>query len=149
MPTLRAAIDTSIVWTALASQGGVAFRVVQAWYASRYELVYTDETVAEYRTELLDADYIAKYDNDMDVEEFFALVDWFGLEVEPAPVEALPPIRDDRDRKWLGCAVGGECNYLVTDDHDFLEDPPLVRAMRTLGVRVVTPSIYLRELDRL
>ena len=149
MPTLRAAIDTSIVWTGLASQGGAAFRVVQAWYSSRYELVYTDETAAEYRSVLLSADYIAKYDNQMDVEEFLTLVELFGLQVEPAPDDALPLIRDEHDKKWLGCAIGGECNYLVTDDHDFLEDPQLVRDMRTLGVRVVTPSIYLRELERL
>ncbi len=148
MPGPRAAIDTSVVWAALAYPAHPLGRVIDLWYAGKYELVWNPETLAEYRKVLLDPDYLSRLAYDIDVTEFLEIVEICGHRAEE-PKVALPPIKDLDDKKWQAAAVGGQARYLVTTDHRaFLGDPELIRAMRELGVDVVRPGIFIREIER-
>jgi predicted nucleic acid-binding protein len=113
-----------------------------------FDLLYTDDTLDEYRDVLLDRAYLAENDNQIDVEEFLTLVEAFGIRVIP-PTNPPPRIRDEHDRIWLQAARGGHADYLVTTDPDFLDDTDLIREMRQLGTRIAPPYIFLREVHRL
>lgn len=148
MPRPRAAVDTTVIWSGLANPQAVPGRLIGRWYGSEFDIVWTDDVLEEYRRKLLSADYLDSYGNREEVEEFLTLVEIFGEHVEPAPDELLPPIRDEYDRPWLAAAIGGAAHFLVTYDHDFLQDADLVRAMRERGTRIVRPRNFHRELDR-
>lgn len=144
----RAAINTSVIWSGLAHPAGPSGDVIDSWYGGSYDLIWTDETVAEYRDVLLDPGYLAQLDYSVEVDEFLTLVELCGVRVLPAQID-FPVIRDAHDRIWQAAAVGGNAQYLVTADDDFLAEPDLIRSMRDLGVRIVTPAIFRRELNEL
>jgi putative PIN family toxin of toxin-antitoxin system len=62
---------------------------------------------------------------------------WLAAE----PVDSLTPIRacrDPRDDKFLGVAVHGRADLIVTGDHDLLDLHPF------RGVSILTPAAYLQ-----
>jgi predicted nucleic acid-binding protein len=148
MPTVRAAVDTVVVYAGLAYPDRPFGQVIGLWYDGRFDLVWTSSTLGEYRDVLLDPDYLAANDNEMQVEEFLTLVEIGGVEADPW-VGPLPRIRDEHDQIWLAAALGGQAGYLVTTDPDFLDDAVLIRQMRERGVSIAPPYIFLREIERL
>ena len=144
----RAAINTSVIWSDLVNPSGPLGGLVDLWYSARYDLIWTDETLAEYREVLLDPRYLARLDYASEADEFLTLVELCGVHVEPS-TKIMPVIRDVHDEIWQAAAVGGEAEYLVTADGDFLHEADLIRSMRDLGVRIVTPAIFRREIERL
>ncbi len=148
MPPPRAAVDTVVVFAGLANPDRPFGQVIGLWYDGVYDLIWTRETAGEYREVLLASDYLAANDNQIEVEEFLSLLEICGIQVPPS-TDPLPRIRDEHDRIWLEAALGGQANYLVTADRDFLEDVDLIRLMRQRGVRIAPPYIFLREIERL
>jgi len=145
----RAAVDTTVIWSGLANPRAAAGRVLDRWYGREFDLLWTDGILEEYRVKLLGPEYVDTHGNQEGVKEFLTLVEIFGKRVEPASDELLPPIRDEYDRMWLAASIGGAALFLVTYDNDFLQDAELVRAMRGRGTRIVKPTHFHRELDRL
>jgi putative PIN family toxin of toxin-antitoxin system len=145
----RVAIDTAVVITGLANPGSLAGRSIERWYAGHFDLVCTGETLDEYRRKLLHPDSDTPQGDPIGVEEFLALVELVAVRARPSSIEAIPRMRDDTDRIWLQAAVGGEADFLVTYDNDFLQDLDLIHEMRVLGTRIVTPRILHHELDAL
>lgn len=123
-------------------------QVLGGWYESLYDLVWSPETLSEYRRVLLDAEYLAEFSHQAEVEEFLLLVGWFGVEAPDVEIVDLPWIRDEHDRMWEQAAIAADAQWLVTVDDDFLQDADLIRGLRLFGVRVVTPDIFWRELKR-
>jgi len=143
----RAAVNTSVVWSALAYPDWFNGRIVDSWYAGAYDLVWSSKTIDEYRDILLDPEYLSEFGNETEIQDFLSLVELCGIEVPEIEVD-LPVIRDVHDEIWQTVAIGGHADYLVSVDNDFLQEPDLIRQMRTFGVRIVTPRVFLREIDR-
>ena len=146
MPAIRAAVDTTVAWVGLAHPGSFASHTIDLWYEGRYDLVFTQATLEEYREVLLDPEYLARFEQfELGIRDFVELVPLCG---DPAGIPEIPPprIRDYKDRIWLEAALGGWAHYLVTTDRAFLE-VDLVREMRDRGVRIVRPRNFVREMD--
>jgi putative PIN family toxin of toxin-antitoxin system len=141
-------MDTMVVRSALAYPKRFYGQILTAWYQSRYDLIWSVETLDEYRRELLDPDYLAEFDHQSTVEEFLLLVEWYGFPAPDVEIVELPWIRDDHDRKWEHAAIASNARWLVTADNDFLQDPDLIRGLRLFGVRVVNPDVFWTELNR-
>ena len=121
-------------------------RVLAGWDEGFYDIVWSQETLAEYESVLLDGEYLKEFDHLEEVQLFLALVFLCGIEADTSNVQ-IPRIRDLHDQIWLRAALGGEADYLVTVDQDFME-PDLVRAMREKGVTVTRPDLFWREITK-
>jgi putative PIN family toxin of toxin-antitoxin system len=67
-----------------------------------------------------------------------------GTEFVPAiPIFRLPLHgRDKKDDKFLACALGGDCDYLITEDEDLL----VLNGKRELGkLQIVTAYEFLKR----
>ncbi len=148
MPRPRAAINTMVVRSALAYPSRFYGQILRAWYEGLYDLVWSPDTLAEYRRVLLKPEYVAEFDHQPEVEEFLLLLEWFGVQAPDVEIVDLPWIRDEHDMIWEHAAIAADAQWLVTVDDDFLQDADLVRGLRLFGVRVVTPDIFWRELNR-
>ena len=74
-------------------------------------------------------------------ERFAALIRQFcALAERVSPTGEPPPCRDEKDRKYLHCAVAGRVDYLVTYDRDLLD----LGAVE--GIPIVTPSELVPQL---
>jgi uncharacterized protein len=61
----------------------------------------------------------------------------------PAKVKFF--VRDLEDLPILGTALVGKADYLVTGDHDLLEDEKLRKWMKDRGVRIVSPKEFHQQ----
>ena len=57
------------------------------------------------------------------------------------PKVALDIVRDKDDNRVLEAAIQGECHYIITGDTDLLD----LKVYQ--GIKIVTPEIFLRELE--
>jgi putative PIN family toxin of toxin-antitoxin system len=140
-------MDTMVVRSALGYPRHFYGQILQAWYDTKYDLIWSDETIDEYRRVLLDVDYLAEFEHQTRVEEFLLLLEWYGVQAPDVQIVDLPWIRDEHDRKWEHAAIAADAEWLITVDNDFLQDADLIRGMRLFGVRVVNPMIFWTELN--
>jgi putative PIN family toxin of toxin-antitoxin system len=141
-------MDTMIVRSALGYPLHFYGQILEAWYDGKYDLVWTSETIDEYRRVLLESNYLAEFNHQSRVEEFLLLLEWYGVCAPEVEIVDLPWIRDEHDRKWEHAAIAADAGWLITVDNDFLQDPDLIRGLRLFGVRVVSPAIFWMELNR-
>jgi putative PIN family toxin of toxin-antitoxin system len=64
--------------------------------------------------------------------------------VTPLPKDQLPlHSRDPEDDKFLACAFGGTCNYLITGDRDLLD----LKGDKALGkLEIIKATDFLKRL---
>lgn len=60
------------------------------------------------------------------------------------PVAVNLALRDADDSPILGTALAGKVSYLVTGDHDLLDDPDLLAWMLDQGVKIISPANFSR-----
>ena len=118
---IRAVIDTNIIVSAF-FWGGIPRAVLEAARAKRFQMIATDELIAEL-IEVISrpkfADRLAQINetvNSLLETDYYALIEI----VQPAQIE--PVIVDDPDDDALiACAIGGSADYIISGDHHLLD----------------------------
>ncbi|MBI4673112.1 MAG: putative toxin-antitoxin system toxin component, PIN family [Chloroflexi bacterium] len=127
-------IDTS-VWISGVFYRGNPFRVLQAWRDGKFQLVYTDETLAEIETRLRNK--AVQFGADIaDVEEWMSFIRAF-VRMVPSTGAGKGATRDPKDDKFLDAAISGGAAYLVSSDRD------LLILQEYQGVKIVSPREFL------
>ncbi len=116
--TIRAAIDTNILLSALVFSGGRLSRFRQLWQDEEFTPLVSKPTV----TELIRVLAYPKFKlTSIDREDLLA--DYLPYcETVQMPIELpqAPPCRDPFDQPFLHLALVGKADYLVTGDNDLL-----------------------------
>ncbi len=133
-------IDTS-VWISGVFYRGNPFRVLQAWRDEKFQLVYTDETLAEIETRLRDKAIEFGADNVL-VDEWIGFIRTFAR-IIPSTNAAKGATRDPKDDKFLDAAISGSAAYLVSSDRDLLV------LEEYEGIKIVNPKEFLIVLENL
>jgi putative PIN family toxin of toxin-antitoxin system len=142
-PPLRAAVDTNLYFSGLILRRGSPHLLIEAWRASRFILLISDDQFDEIDDVLHRPRTRQRYNLPVQViDEFLDRLrrqaDW---------VRALPSspiaLRDPEDEVILTSALAGNADALVTGDKDLLSvagDPRLGR------LRILTAAEFLEEL---
>ena len=138
----RAAIDTNLVISGTISPHNIPSQLLTFWGQGNFEWIQTAETFVELQ-DVLSREKI-KIKSHIDATKAETLLDSIavGAEfVDPVPHESLPiHSRDPEDDKFLACAYGGNCDYLISGDEDLLT----LKGRPELGkLKILTVSQFL------
>jgi putative PIN family toxin of toxin-antitoxin system len=116
-------IDTNLLISALIRKGNHSpAQLVTAWRNHYFHLAMTSELISEVEMVLKREKISQKYAlTPEEIEDFIAELRFSAQFVTPEKGEALPlHSRDQKDDILLACALGGDCDYLITGDEDLL-----------------------------
>ena len=141
---LRVAIDTNIVISGTISPNSIPSQLLASWTEGKFEWVITEEIFEELNEVLSRDKLITKYN--IDPTETVDLLDNLAVGAEfvnPLPPEALPiHSRDEKDDKFLACAFGGKCDYLISGDEDLL----ILNGKKEVGkLQIIKASEFLQK----
>ena len=139
----RICLDANGVISGIVTQTGVSAPVIDAIRDARVRLVMTPEIGKEYSSGPFKSSVRRMMRRaDMTVQNYLdAVADLRRLAEFVIPAGEAPPCRDEKDRKYLHCAVFARVDYLVTWDTDLLDIGEIE------GRPIITPSAFLRLLD--
>ena len=116
-------VDTNLLISAIIiKKDSTPNKLMALWREDNYELVISDELIAEVEAVLKKEKIYKKYQLSMkEIEDLIEELRYSTHFVTPLPIEELPiHSRDIKDDKLLACALAGNCNYLITGDNDLL-----------------------------
>jgi putative PIN family toxin of toxin-antitoxin system len=129
----RVIIDTNVLISGLLSATSTPAKAVDR-AVSRAQLTTTSDTLQELIGRLLSP----KFDRYVSRERRNALLERLAAVVEIVNViQRIQASRDPKDDKFLGAAVNGRADVIVSGDRDLLVLHPF------RGVAIVTPAAYL------
>lgn len=142
-PHSSAVIDTNLVVSSFLFKRGNPHELIQALYQFRFEVIFSDELLAEYADVLAQPVFAQKYGmSATETDGFLRFVTSNGRLV--TPVSILPVmVRDTADNKVLAVSLTGDADYLVTGDKDLLV---LAGDSRLGSLRIVTAAEFLSAL---
>jgi putative PIN family toxin of toxin-antitoxin system len=140
---ISAVLDTNVtVQSLIGSPRSASARVLDAYYAGKFELLYSRDTLDELIDVLLLPQIRRRHG--LSDDEVLEVVASLLLNARHCAGElgvSATLTRDLTDTKFLALAAEADADYLVTNDRRHLL--PLGRYERT---RVVTPAAFLRQL---
>ena len=141
---LKVAIDTNLVISGTISPNSIPSQLLVSWTEGKFEWVITEEIFEEINEALSRDKLITKYD--IDPTETQDLLDNLAVGAEfvsPVSLDALPiHSRDEKDDKFLACAFGGKCDYLISGDEDLL----ILNGEKELGkLQIIKAAEFLRK----
>jgi putative PIN family toxin of toxin-antitoxin system len=129
----RVVIDTNVLISGLFSTTSTPAKAVEKAVA-KAQLIATIETLRE----LIEKLHSPKFDRYVRRERRDALLERVASLVEIIDVlQSIRASRDPKDDKFLGAAVNGRADVIVTGDKDLLALNPF------RGIAIVTPADYL------
>lgn len=143
---ITAVVDTNVlVRGALSSnENGASRKIVDAFFAGRFLVLLSPETLEEIQRVLSQADVRARHASQTDeqIREFLSGLVIQGRVLEPMIRVPASVTRDVTDTKWVALAIAGNADYLVTLDRRHL------RRLRKVGrTRILSPGAFLRALE--
>lgn len=137
---LRAVIDTNLFVRGLLKGPGTT-PLIQAWKEGRFQLVTSEELLAEL-FEVLARPKFARYFTQDDVRDLGELIYERAKVVEPTI--HVDWCRDPKDNIFLDVAIAGQASHLVTGDDDLKGDQVLKNRLRAEhGIQVVSVPEFL------
>ncbi len=134
----RVVFDTNIVISGLLNPAGVPSRILQYLTLEIYELLVSEEILAEYQATL---NKFGKIRNRVR-KGLLKKIHEYATRVRPK--EKIEVIKEDpADNKFLECAVAGKASALVSGDRDLLN----LKEFR--GIEIIKAADYLKALDSL
>jgi putative PIN family toxin of toxin-antitoxin system len=130
---IRAVIDTNVLVSGLASEGGPPGVIVDAWLEGRYTLVTSPYLVEELVHVLAYPRIRERLCLEDDELEAILIALLAQAEVVPSHLELPGVTRDPKNDAVVACAVEGQADYIVSGDQDLLA----LGAYE--GIEVVTP----------
>jgi putative PIN family toxin of toxin-antitoxin system len=138
---ISAVVDTNIlVRGTIASHPGSASKgIVDAFFAGRFVLFLSLETLLEIHEVLFDKNVRAKHGwSDEKIADFCRALEVGSQIIEPKTVVSAALTRDVSDTKWVALALDAKADYLVTKDWRHLE------RLRKVGqTKIVRPRAFL------
>jgi putative PIN family toxin of toxin-antitoxin system len=140
----NAILDTNvIVQSLIGSSRAASSRVLDAYFAKRFELIYSPASLDELLNVLLIPKIRRRHGlSDDEVLDFIASLIPFGRPFSGTWHVSHSLARDVTDTKLLALAEESAANYLVTNDHRHLL--PIGMYHHT---RILTPAQFLHELS--
>jgi predicted nucleic acid-binding protein len=140
MPIWLVVLDTSVLVAALRSRVGASFELLRLLRARRFEIALSVPLALEYEAVLV------RHASDLGLRraEAEGLVDYLCGVARHQEIHFLwrPSLPDPHDEFILELAVAAGCNAIVTHNvRDFA-------GARRLGMRVLTPSVFLKYLEK-
>jgi putative PIN family toxin of toxin-antitoxin system len=133
---MRVVVDTNVVISALLSPSGGPAQVLRLWEAESFELVASEEILAEY-ARVLNYPKIADRLKltEESAQELINALRRLAILVEPA--ESLRIVADDPDDdKFLACALAAGAEYVVSGDEH------LLTLGEYRGIQILPPSAF-------
>jgi putative PIN family toxin of toxin-antitoxin system len=128
-------IDTNVWISGIFFRHGIPGRVLEAWSAGTFEVVFTSETFTELEITLKRK--VAQFGAEPALaEEWLAYISTFSQTISVS-VLISGASRDPRDDKILEAAVNGRARYLISGDKDLLSIGTLQR------VEMKSPAEFL------
>lgn len=128
---MRIVADTNVLVSAVIGRTLRQFR--EALADELFWLIFCDQTYQEFLY-VLRRPKILKYVTDADLREFLDLLSASAIIVQ---IDQEPhDCRDPKDNIFLGCAVFGKADYLVSGDGDLLVLNPYH------GIPIITPRTF-------
>jgi putative PIN family toxin of toxin-antitoxin system len=138
-----AVLDTNVILQFhLSSSRSASVRTLEAFYASRFRLLYSAAVLDEYFDVLTTPTIRRRHQlADDEILEFLASLLLPGCRYPGLLSVDADVVRDVTDVKFLTLAAESKANYLVTNDRRHL-----LTVRRYGHTRIVTPTQFLREL---
>lgn len=140
---IRATLDTNILLRM--ATGGAGSQLNQLWHAHKFDLLLSLATLTEFRT-------VAAYPQ---VQQYvpLSISRAFDDLLVARAVLVQPDLtsltcRDPQDTALIATAVGGQADFLITADHDLLDDPNLIDALVQRHVKVVRAAEFIASVIR-
>lgn len=137
---MRAILDTNVVVAAFRSRRGASFALLTAAAQRRFGMLASTALFLEYEEVLKRAEH--RIESGLTLEDVDRALRGLAAILEPVEIRFLwrPQTRDPNDEMVLEAAVNGRADRLVTFNvKDFA-------VAATLGVPVVTPQTFLKEI---
>jgi hypothetical protein len=139
---MKVVLDTNIFVSAIIAAQGKPAQILDAWRASRFDLVIRADIIEEIR-EVLCRPHIRKR-HPWAREEIDAFLDSFGelATITLGELEVKVVADDPDDNMYVACAVEGEADYIVSGDQH------LLKLGTFKGIKIITPAQFLEILER-
>lgn len=134
--TLKAVIDTNIVFAALANRKGAAFKILQRFFQKQFDWVNSSQTLGEYQGVLSVSQKISP----TSLQIFLYLLQKRSILIQIT--DTLHICKDPDDDKFLETAIAGGADFLVTKN---LKHFPRKSYQ---GIRIVNVATFLKELEK-
>ncbi len=139
---IRVVVDTNLLLRMAA--GGNRSQLGQLWRTHRFDLLISLATLTEFRT-VAAYPKVQRYVPQTISRAFLNLLEIRAVIVQPDLT--APTCRDPKDSALIATAVGGQADFLVTADHDLLDDAVLITELVRLGVRVTDAAQFMNDLE--
>lgn len=142
MHRIRAVIDTSIFVSGVISPLGSPRKILELAKRNLFEVV-TSVSINREILEVLHRNYIyAKYNLNEDVVDDIATFLYEGTILTEDSYEVSKITEDPGDNKFIGCAIEGEADYIVSGDEHLLS----LKNYR--GIQIVNVDSFLKILRK-
>jgi putative PIN family toxin of toxin-antitoxin system len=134
---MRVVVDTNVFISRSISNRGNPARVFEKWEEQAFELLVSDEILAEYR-KALGYERIRKR-HGYTPDQMDELVEKLSTSATLVVVSESPHIvaDDPDDDKFIGCAVAGGADYIVSGDAH------LLALAQYRGIQILSPATFL------
>jgi putative PIN family toxin of toxin-antitoxin system len=138
MPLPRVILDTSVVVSALRSNRGASFQLLNALFAGTYTIAISASLVFEYE-EVLVRDLVPAFHSLDEVDQFIRFICEIGDKYDPSPM-LRPVLADPDDDMLVDLAVAAAVDYIVTHNTRDLAGAAVH------GLAIITPGRFLKLL---
>lgn len=142
----RLTIDTNNVISGTISPGNYDSHLLGSWSKGEFQWIQTPQTFQELQDVLHREKFRVKYGlQEKEVEGLLNGVAGGAIFTTPISMFELPlHSRDKEDDKFLACAFGGNCDYLITGDDDLF----VLNGKKELGkLEIIKAAEFLRKLE--
>ena len=138
----RAVLDANVLVSAILSPKGIPAKVLTAWQAEQFHLVFS-EAILDEIDRVLHYPRIARRHRWSEERLQGFIEDLAHLAIMTRGAAHLAVIAEDPpDDRYLECAIEGEAEYIVSGDQHLLE------LAEYQGISIVTPRAFLDVLRR-
>jgi hypothetical protein len=116
-----------------------------AWHKQQIEVVISIELLAEF-VEVIERPRIERFLRFGNAQRFLNLLEAKAIFV--TPISNPPSCRDLKDEIVIATALGGQAQFIVTNDKDLLDDELLKQTLAKENLQVVYPIKLLKLLKR-
>jgi uncharacterized protein len=141
----RLTIDTNNVISGTISPGNYSSQLLRRFLKDgAFHWIHTPQTFHELQKVLVRDEFKTRYGfEEESIHTFLETVFKAAEFITPQALADLPiHCRDEKDDIFLACALGGSCDFLITNDNDLL----ILNGEKTLGnLQIITAETYLRH----
>ena len=121
---MKIIIDTNVLVSAILKDGTPEKVILFVAENDNYEWLVSSEILAEYKAVIMRPKF--KLPKEI-LEQWFTAFDLLTTTIDVDIAIDFP--RDQKDAKFLACAIAGSANFLITGDRDFTEAQKIIETI--------------------